>query len=67
MKTLWEREKMLITSIFSFSNNVSYRIKREIVILAELILSSANAVGKGEIARHDSLYLMKMAESSPNW
>ena len=27
MKTLWEKEKMLVTSIFSFSNNVFYSIK----------------------------------------
>ena len=27
LKTLWEKEKMLNTSIFSFSNNVSYLVK----------------------------------------
>ena len=26
-KTLWEKEKMLVTSIFSFSNSVFYSIK----------------------------------------
>ena len=28
LKTLWEKEKMLVTSIFSFSHNVFYPIKR---------------------------------------
>ena len=27
MKTFWEKEKMLVTSIFSFSHNVFYPIK----------------------------------------
>ena len=27
MKTLWEKKKMLITSIFYFSNNVFYPVK----------------------------------------
>ena len=27
LKTLWEKEKMLVTSIFSFSNSVFYSIK----------------------------------------
>ena len=27
LKTLWEKEKMLVTSIFSFSHNIFYSIK----------------------------------------
>ena len=39
-----EKEKMLVTSIFSFSHDVFYSIKkRKIVILATFYLASANA------------------------
>ena len=44
MKTLREKEKMLVTSIFSFSHNVFDPIKhKEVIILANFILLSANA------------------------
>ena len=42
-KTLWEKEKMLDPSIFSFSKVFSTPLKREFVILIQLNLSSANA------------------------
>ena len=45
-KTLLEWEKMLVTSIFSFSHSVFYSStlsRREITILASFNLSSANA------------------------
>ena len=42
-KTLWEKEKMLVTSIFSFSAMFSILINREIMILAMFNLSSADA------------------------
>ena len=42
-KTLREKEKMLVTSIFSFSHNVLYSIKTEIIIYNIFILSSAIA------------------------
>ena len=42
LKTQWEKEKMLVTSIFSFSHSVSYS-KRYIIILETFNLSSANA------------------------
>ena len=42
-KTLWEKKKMLVTSIFSFSHSVFYSIKKKIVILAMFKMSSANA------------------------
>ena len=44
LKTLREKEKILVTSIFSFSHNVFYCItQREIIILATMNLSSGNA------------------------
>ena len=42
-KILWEKEKMLVTSIISFFHIVFYPIKEIIIILRTLILSSANA------------------------
>ena len=42
-KTLWEKEKLLVTSIFSFSHNVFYSIKDRNDRLCSFILSSANA------------------------
>ena len=30
LKTLWEKEKMLVTSIFSFPHNVFYHIKEKL-------------------------------------
>ena len=43
MKILWEKEKMLLTSVFSFSHNISYPVlKAEILHLTAFSLSSAN-------------------------
>ena len=42
LKTLWEKEKMLVTSIFSFSHNVFYPSKKEFLFLTFNLLS-ANA------------------------
>ena len=44
-KTLLEKEEMLVTSIFSFSDNVFYSTlsKTEIIIYVTFILYSANA------------------------
>ena len=42
-KILWEKEKMLVTSIISFFHIVFYPIKKIIIILITLILSSANS------------------------
>ena len=33
MKTLWEKEKMLVTSIFSFSHNIFFFIKDKFRVL----------------------------------
>ena len=44
LKTLWEKEKMLVTSIFSFSYNVFYLIKRKMHHLSQLKFLSANAL-----------------------
>ena len=43
LKTLWEKEKMLVTSIFSFSHNVFYPSKTNFNFSATFNLSSANA------------------------
>ena len=44
MKTLWEMEKMLVTSIVSFTHNVFFsKFKINIINLATFDLSSANA------------------------
>ena len=42
LETLWEKEKMLVTSIVSLFHNVFY-LKTEIIIRATFILESANA------------------------
>ena len=43
-KTLWEKEKMLVTSIFSFSHNNFYPFQREFLYLSYIFnLSSASA------------------------
>ena len=34
LKTLWEKEKMLVTSIFSFSHNVFYPSQKEFLYLS---------------------------------
>ena len=43
LKTSWEKEKMLVTSIFFFSKMFSILSEAEIVILPTFNLSSANA------------------------
>ena len=40
---MWEKEKMLMISIFSFYYSVFNPIKDKIIILANFILSSGNA------------------------
>ena len=42
-KKLWEKEKMLVTSIFSFSHNVFYPSQDKFQFLSLFFLSSANA------------------------
>ena len=34
LKRLWEKEKMLVTSIFSFSNHVFYQSQKEFLFLS---------------------------------
>ena len=36
LKTLWEKEKMLLTSFFSFSHNVFYPVKDNSLFLAKI-------------------------------
>ena len=43
LKTLWEKEKLLLTSNFSFSHSVFKPIQVKIITLANFISSSANA------------------------
>ena len=43
LKTLWEKEKLLVTSNFSFSHNVFYPLRELSVISSNLKLSSANS------------------------
>ena len=43
-KRLWKKEKMLATSIFSFSHNVFNSIKDKNCHFSKFILSSANAL-----------------------
>ena len=51
LKTLWEKKKMLVTSIFFFSHNVFYPMKHNFNVLSNICLLSANAfnLGKPEI------------------
>ena len=44
LKTLWEKEKMLVTSIFSFSHNVFLPFPKTNSIFHSHFLSSANAL-----------------------
>ena len=64
MKTLWEKEKMLVTGIFSFSHNVfnpNNDRDCDIVKIDEngrkLSKRVENTVGKGEIARYEQFLL----------
>ena len=41
-KTLWEKDKMLVISVFSFSHNVFNPSKKEFLFSVTFILSSAN-------------------------
>ena len=43
LKTLWEKEEMLVTSIFSFSHNVFYPSQNKFQFFSHIYLSSANA------------------------
>ena len=47
LKTLWEKEKMLEASIFSFSHNIFYHIKGELfdVLVAVFSVLFTNALG----------------------
>ena len=50
LKTLGKKEKMLVTSVFSFSNNVFYPTReREIIISATVILSSVDVFNLGQL------------------
>ena len=53
LNTLWEKEKMLVTSIFSFSHNVFYPSKNKVQFNFSVtcILSSANAFNFGPVQR----------------
>ena len=43
LKTFWEKEKMLVTSIFSFSHNVFLINRKTTIIGATVSLTSANS------------------------
>ena len=43
MKTMWEKEKMLVTSIFSFSYNVFLPIRQISSLLPQLLCHLPNA------------------------
>ena len=44
VETMWEKEKMLVTSIFPLTTVFSTLSRREIIILQTFDLSSANAL-----------------------
>ena len=48
LKTLWEKKKMLIISIFFFSHNISILWKTTLTFRVTLNLSSANAFNLGK-------------------
>ena len=48
LKTLWEKKKMLVTSIFFFSHNVFYPMNITLMFSVTFNLSSANAFNLGE-------------------
>ena len=52
MKAFKEKEKMLLSSIFSFSHNVFHPIKAIIIISATFILSFANAFNLDQAKIH---------------
>ena len=43
-KTLWEKEKMLVISIFSFSHNVFYPSQKEFLCLSYICFVAADAL-----------------------
>ena len=42
LKTLWEKEKMLVTSIFSFSHNVFYPFQNNFQFLSQFYFAVCN-------------------------
>ena len=44
LKTLWEKEKILVTSIFSFLHIAFYTPNKTLIVLVMFIMSSANAL-----------------------
>ena len=48
LKTLWEKKKMLITSIFLFSRNGFHPVKYKFNVLVTIKLLSANAFNLGK-------------------
>ena len=53
-KTLWENEKMMVTSIFSFSHNVFNPFPNKSGLQYK---PSENTLGKGEIAHNEQFLL----------
>ena len=53
LKTPWEKEKLLVTSNFSFSHSVFYPFKKILPFSSNLKLSSANylSLGQSKICR----------------
>ena len=52
-ETLWEKEKLLVTSNFSFSHSVFYPVGE----LTSIFIKNCQTVGKGEIARNEPFLL----------
>ena len=49
LKTLWEKEKMLLTSIFSFYHNVFYPVKDKFYFLSYIYFVDCTCIQIGEV------------------
>ena len=63
LKTLWEKEKMPLASIFSLSHIVFYPYRKKIIFFRKCILSSVNAFN---LDNTESLSFVKRVNSAPN-
>ena len=68
LKTLWQKEELLVTSNFSFSRNVFYRLREHSAIFIKFEIVVCKLFQFGSVKNSSfgkRLNVMKMAETSP--
>ena len=63
LKTLWEKEKMMVTSIFSFSHNAFYPIKDKSYSLHHIYFAVCTCFQIGQVNKFVVLYRVRFANS----